>query len=703
MSSDPIIGIDLGTSNSCVAVVNDSGQVGVLADEKGRKVIPSALAFHPQGQVLIGHEAKQRRVIDPKHTVLSFKRIMGRRFGSAEVREQAQRAAYTIKAGANEQPVIAVRAGEFTPPELSAILLDHMRQMAARAIGQQVRRAVVTVPANFNDAQRQATALAGEIADLVVVRILNEPTAAALAYGHGRALEQTVAVYDFGGGTLDVTLLALRDNVYEVLATAGDTFLGGDDIDERIVDYMASVFLQQHRIDLRTDDTAMQRLRAVAEQVKIELSTKPRAVVTVQEVAVGVGGKALDLQFTLTRDELVKRIGDVIERSFPVCDEAFRLAGLAPSQIDEVVLVGGTTRMPLVRERVTQYFNKVPRTDVNPDEAVALGAALQGSALASLLDKPRRPTTQTNVVPPAGLAPPMPQDPRRTMQGTAPTAPAARKPAAPSKPPPVPGASPRTTAPMHPQPPPTRPSGQVPVVPGTRTTGQLPALPPAIGRVPVKQVAVPRQDTGPVFRERNPVAEKLDFTGVSTDVGTEERTFTRGERDDVVEMSGVLELPEQVTEMAQTGGPDWGPPSMPNAPRPILLDVTPRGLCVATVGGYCDEIIKRNSQIPIEQTRVFTTAHDHQSSVEIRVGQGESRQFAENTLLGTLVLEGLEPRTRGAQKIAVTFEIDTDGILQVRAVDQATQRAQSARIELLGVADAADVDAARQRLQGLRR
>jgi len=475
VSSDPIIGIDLGTSNSCVAVVNDSGQVAVLADEKGRKVIPSALAFHPQGQVLIGQEAKQRRVIDPKHTVLSFKRIMGRRFGSPEVREQAQRAAYTIKAGANEQPIIAVRAGEFTPPELSAILLDHMRQIAARALGQQVRRAVVTVPANFNDAQRQATALAGEIADLVVVRILNEPTAAALAYGHGRSLEQTVAVYDFGGGTLDVTLLALRDNVYEVLATAGDTFLGGDDIDERIVDYMASVFLQQHRIDLRTDDTAMQRLRAVAEQVKIELSSKPRAVVTVQEVAVGVGGKPLDLQFTLTRDELVKRIADVVERSFPVCDEAFRLAGLAPSQIDEVVLVGGTTRMPIVRERVTQYFGKVPRTDVNPDEAVALGAALQGSALAQRLDKPRRPTTQTNVVPPAGLAP---QDPRRTMQGTA-AMPPPRQPAAPSKPPPTPGAaaappgaSPRTTAPLHPQPP--------PAPPGARTTGQLPALPPAI-------------------------------------------------------------------------------------------------------------------------------------------------------------------------------------------------------------------------------
>jgi len=701
VSSDPIIGIDLGTSNSCVAVVDDNGKVGVLADEKGRKVIPSVLSFHPQGHVLIGQEAKQRRVIDPKHTVLSFKRIMGRRVGSAEVREQSSRAAYSIKAGANEQPVIAVRAGEFTPPELSAILLDHMRQIAAKALGQQVRRAVVTVPANFNDAQRQATALAGEIADLVVVRILNEPTAAALAYGHGRSLEQTVAVYDFGGGTLDVTLLALRDNVYEVLATAGDTFLGGDDIDERIVDYMASVFLQQHRLDLRTDDTAMQRLRAVAEQVKIELSSKPRAVVTVQEVAVGVGGATLDLQFTLTREELVRRVADVIERSFPVCDEAFRLAGLAPAQIDEVVLVGGTTKMPLVRERVAQYFSKVPRTDVNPDEAVAIGAALQGSALAQLLDKPRRSTTQTGIP----VVQPGAANPRATMKGpAAPPVPASanmpppappgsvRRPAAPSKPPPTPGA-PRTTAPMQPPPPPP-----------VRTTGPIPALPPAIGRMPVQRVSVPRADTPPSIREVNTVAEKLDFTGVSTDVGTEERTFNRGQPDDggVVEISGVLELPEQVTQLAPAAGDAWSPPTAPAAPRPILLDVTPRALCVATVGGYCDEIIRRNSQIPIEQTRVFTTAHDNQTSVEIRVGQGESRQFAENILLGTLVLEGLEARSRGAQRIAVTFEIDTDGILQVRALDEATRQAQTARIELLGVADAADVDAAKLRLQGLR-
>jgi molecular chaperone DnaK len=653
LSSDPIIGIDLGTSNCCVAAVDASGQAQVLPDAQGRRIVPSVINFHPNGQVVIGHEAKSRRVIDPRHTVFSFKRIMGRRFGSPEVRQAAQRSSFEIKEGQNEQPMVKVRAGEFSPPELSAMLLDHMRNMAAAALSQPLKRAVVTVPANFNDAQRQATALAGEIAELVVVRILNEPTAAALAYGHGRSLKQTVAVYDFGGGTFDITILALRDNVYEVLATAGDTFLGGDDIDERLLGHMADVFLRKERIDLRTDELAVQRLRAVAEQVKCELSSKPRAVVTVQEIAVGVGGQPLDLSFTLTRDELVRLCGDLVEKSFPVCDEAMRLAGLGPTQIDEVVLVGGTTRIPYLRDRVTQHFNKPPRVDVNPDEAVAIGAALQGAALAQLLDRPRRATSQ-------GM--PAPPPPNAAMRGRG------------SSPPPVP------------QPPSALP-------------------PPAIGKMPLQKVAVPApKRTAPQFRELNK-AERIDFAGQHLDdattgnfdgnpdtfagdtgVQTEERTFSRE-----------TPRPEQPTALDLSM-----PPPAPAGPRPVLLDVTPRALCVATVGGYCDEIIRRNSQIPIEQTRVFSTANDGQIAVEIKVGQGESRRFDENTLLGTLILDGLEPRSRGEASIAVTFEIDTDGILQVRAVDQKTGRQQSARIQLLGVQSEADVAAARDKLRELR-
>jgi len=271
--SDPIVGIDLGTTNSAVAAEID-GQPTVLADANGFKIQPSVVSFHPNGSVLVGADAKQRRIIDPRNTVYSAKRLIGRTFGSPEITTAAARMPYVIKEGVNEQPVIATRGGELAIPEIAAIVLDHMRSIARKALACDVGRAVITVPANFTDAQRSATATAGAIAGLTVVRVLNEPTAAALAYGRGRTANQTIAVYDFGGGTFDVSVLALRDEVYEVLATAGDTFLGGDDIDERLVDHMVGRFLAQTRVDLRGDELAMQRLRAVAEQTKIELSRR---------------------------------------------------------------------------------------------------------------------------------------------------------------------------------------------------------------------------------------------------------------------------------------------------------------------------------------------------------------------------------------------------------------------------------------------
>jgi molecular chaperone DnaK len=384
---DPIVGIDLGTSNSSVAAVAHDGNPITFADARGRKVIPSVVSFHPNGGVLVGDDAKQRRIIDPRNTVYSVKRILGRRFSAPEVGTCKQLSSFGIEEGPNEQPQVVTRAGKFAPSEISAIVLDHMRAIAVKNAGGDCRRAVITVPANFNDAQRQATAAAGAIAELVVMRILNEPTAAALAYGHGRSVNQTVAVYDFGGGTFDITILAMNGNVYEVLATAGDTFLGGDDIDNRVVDAMAHVFLQQHRLDLRTDELAMQKLRATAELCKMELSEKETSVAYVPEIAIGAGGKPLDLNVNIPRDGFIKRVADIIERSFPVCDEALRLAGLATAQIDEVVLVGGTTRIPYLRQRVAKYFGRTPRVDVNPDEAVALGAALQGAALAQVLDR----------------------------------------------------------------------------------------------------------------------------------------------------------------------------------------------------------------------------------------------------------------------------------------------------------------------------
>jgi molecular chaperone DnaK len=513
--ADPVLGIDLGTSNSVVAVVLES-KVVVIPDPEGRRIHPSVVSFHPSGNILVGHKAKHRRNVDPRNTVYSAKRLIGRRFRSAEVRAAVQRMPYEIHEGKNQQPLIVARGREYSISELSAMVLAYIKHLAESHLEQPVTKAVVTVPANFNDAQREATKAAGRLAGLEVLRILNEPTAAALAYGYGKGLDRKVVIYDFGGGTFDITVLQLRDRVFEVLSTAGDTYLGGDDIDLRLVDYMVQAFLQRHHLDLRQDSLAMERMRAVAEQVKVQLSARTKAVVQVQEIAHGPDGKPIDLSFSITRDGMNQKVVDIVDRTFVVCDEALRLAGVAAAEIEDVILVGGVTKMPIVRERVAAYFSRDARADINPDEVVGVGAAIQGAAL---------------------------------MQDVA-------------------------GAPM----------------------------------------------------------------------------------------------------------------------RALLLDVTPRALGIAVIGGFADTIIGRNAQIPIEQTRVFATSADDQTQVRIQVCQGESRAFEENTVLGELILDGLRPGPRGAVKIAVTFEIDTDGILKVRAKDPESGRAQAANIQVLGTLSDEELD-----------
>ncbi|HEX7837033.1 MAG TPA: Hsp70 family protein, partial [Kofleriaceae bacterium] len=395
--SDPIVGIDLGTSNTVVAHASASGEVTVFADDAGARIHPSVVSFHPSGGVVVGAAAKQRKVIDPQNTVYSIKRLIGRAYQSPEVQTARGRSPFQIKEGPSNAPVIVTRAGTFAVPEISAIVLDHARNIAAARLERTVDSAVVTVPASFNDAQRSATATAGAIAGLTVVRVLNEPTAAALAYGRSRNLREIIAVYDFGGGTFDITLLRLEDQVYEVLGTSGDTFLGGDDLDERLVEKMVARFLAENRIDLRTNEVAMMRLRAVSEQTKIELSRRPRAVVRIDEIAYGPRGAPLDLQIEITRDEFVREIADLVDRTFPVCREALALAGLAVDQISDVLLVGGTTKIPYVRDQVGKFFGKAPRTDINPEDAVAAGAALQATALERILS--RRPSAKLDVHP----------------------------------------------------------------------------------------------------------------------------------------------------------------------------------------------------------------------------------------------------------------------------------------------------------------
>ncbi|MGA3120191.1 MAG: Hsp70 family protein [Polyangiaceae bacterium] len=397
-----VVGIDLGTTNTVVASVR-GGRVQVIADDHGRRLLPSVVSFHPSGEVLVGYAAKERIAIDAKNTIASVKRLIGRAWDSDEIRRSRQRFAFDLNEGSGQGPLVVARGHEYTLPEISAFVLKRAKQIADSALGEPVDRAVITVPANFNELQRAATKVAGRIAGLDVLRIINEPTAAALAYGLGRANRERIAIYDFGGGTFDCTLLHLSGSVFEVLATAGDSFLGGDDIDLAIAERMADAFVRAHRYDARAHPQAFERLRSAAEGIKISLSMHPQAVVRLREIAFGVGGSQLDLDFTMTRDELDAIAAPLVERTFMVCQEALSMARLPVAAFDKVILVGGTTRVKLVRRRVEHFFRRAPLDRVNPEEVVAMGAAIQAAALTDLSRRqsvPPPPTTSTWRTPP---------------------------------------------------------------------------------------------------------------------------------------------------------------------------------------------------------------------------------------------------------------------------------------------------------------
>ena len=500
MSKDVTIGIDLGTSNSCVCAMLD-GKPTVLANKKGERVIASVVAFHEDGKIEVGNSAKARIILDPKHTVSSAKRLIGRYFFSEEVRKARAVCKYEIVPGENHGVRIKIRDEEFSLPEISAFVLKEMKAIAEGALGQPVSGAVITVPAYFNDNQRQATKDAGRIAGLDVLRILNEPTAAALSYGYGKELRQKVAIYDLGGGTFDVSILEIGKDVFEVLATSGDTYLGGDDFDDRVIDLLADRVQSEHGVNVRTDPYAFAKLRMAAEAAKIELAEREEAKISIPDLAQHEG-KAIAVDYTLTRKEFDKLVRDLILRTFKVCDEALQQASLTTRDLNGVILVGGPTRLPSIRSAVRDYFQREPETDINPDEVVAIGAAIHAASLAS---------------PEAGS---------------------------------------------------------------------------------------------------------------------------------------------------------------------YLLDVTPLTLRMGIAGGLSEPIIERNSPVPIDHTRVFTTVRDHQQAIAVRIYQGESRQAEGNTLLGEFEFSGFAPGPRGEVKIEVTFSINTEGIVKVQARDPKTGAEASTTVSM---------------------
>ncbi len=374
-----VIGIDLGTTNSCVAIM-DGSKPRVIENSEGARTTPSIVAFTEQER-LVGQPAKRQAVTNPDNTIFAVKRLIGRRTTDAEVQKDKKLVPYSIIDGGNGDAWVEARGERYSPSQISAFILQKMKETAESYLGEDVTQAVITVPAYFNDAQRQATKDAGKIAGLEVLRIINEPTAAALAYGLDKKETRTIAVYDLGGGTFDVTILEIDDGLFEVKSTNGDTFLGGEDFDMRIVNYLAEEFKKEHAVDLTKDKMALQRLKEAAEKAKIELSSSTQTEINQPFISMGANGQPLHMVMKLTRAKLESLVDDLIKKSIKPCKDALKDAGLSTSDIDEVVLVGGMTRMPKVIEEVTKFFGKEPHKGVNPDEVVAMGAAIQAGVL----------------------------------------------------------------------------------------------------------------------------------------------------------------------------------------------------------------------------------------------------------------------------------------------------------------------------------
>ncbi len=714
------VGIDLGTTNTVVATVRD-GVAQTLCDPQGQRLIPSVVSFHPSGSVLVGHAALDRRLIDAPNTVYSVKRLIGRPWSSDEVQRARANLPFELQEGPKGGTLVVGRGDTFSLPEISAFVLRHAKAIAEAALGEPVDRAVITVPANFNDLQRAATKTAGRLAGLDVLRILNEPTAAALAYGPQGLSKQRVAVYDLGGGTFDVTLLDLVGNVFEVLATAGDTALGGDDIDVLVAERMVDDLLKKHRFDARDAPNGFARLRILGEQIKCELSVHGEHEIVVDDLIPGDRGTTIEWRYRMTRPELEWASLATIERTFKVCQQALDAAGAQPSEIDRVVLVGGATRMPMVGRKVEQFFGQAPVVRINPDEVVALGAAIQ----AQLLDRSRQraggpaplpriaeesvvASPSDDALPSADL-PDLPVvQPGRPAQSQAlraapakpanlPSAPTFKAPApvqAFAPPAPAPAAPAEASAPAEPTEflsGATRPLIFELEMPEPRPPTPTPIEPEARPRKPPPPKAAAKRSPQTQDQQSSPRLQVPPEASPEPAIRPQ-RTILLGP----TAPAAIETAP--AAPAAIEAAPAPVAPREPPPRAPLLIDVTPLSLCVETVGGFCDVLIDANTSVPCDRTRSFTTATDGQTSVSVRVAQGPSKRFAENTFLGELELSGIAPAARGMAQIAVTFEIDADGILNVRARDHRTGQETAARIQLVGAQhDPADIQEMRAR------
>jgi molecular chaperone DnaK len=407
------VGIDLGTSNTVVAHVDDGVARALACDVSKEILIPSVCTFHPSGAVIVGRDAKERRLQDPKNTIFSAKRLIGRPWGSKEVAQARARLPYELKEGKNASVLVVSRQKEYTLPEISAFVLRKAKAIADVALNRPVTRAVITCPANFDELQRAATKLAGTLAGFEVLRVLNEPTAAALAYGYGKEGEERILVYDFGGGTFDVTLLERKGEIFQVRATAGDSYLGGDDIDAAIANRIAEGFAAKHFYDPRADRQVFEHVRDAAEKLKAKLSKEDRSTIELVDVAFGPGGKSLGFEFSLTQRELAEIADPFIDKTFKVCRKVLAPGQIAMRDIDQVLLVGGSTLIARVRERAAEFFAREPATGVSPFEAVAVGAAIQAYAMTDALEDEAGSPTQAALKASRTVSVPPPAPPAR--------------------------------------------------------------------------------------------------------------------------------------------------------------------------------------------------------------------------------------------------------------------------------------------------